>query len=200
MELQKAKRARTSMGADGGHVGGDVVVGIYIECFQGDEAAAKAALLEHRPRVLDGDDAAAAAAAPPAKKVKKEKNPAAAAAAAAAPAPAPAKKAKKEKKASPGGGGGGKGSRVGSGPNAALADLFYEMAVLEGGGFKANAYNKVGDALCTMAAVTEATGKKGGQVNGAKIDGIGKASAEKMAEFLETGKISKLETMRAGGS
>ena len=198
MELQKAKRARTSMGADGGHVGGDVVVGIYIECFQGDEAAAKAALLEHRPRVLDGADnaAAAATAAPPAKKVKKEKKPAAAAAAAAAPAPAPApaKKAKKAKKASPGGG------RVGSGSNAALADLFYEMAALEGGGFKANAYNKVGDALCTMAAVTEATGKKGGQVNGAKIDGIGKASAEKMAEFLETGKISKLETMRAGGA
>ena len=166
---------------------GDVIVGIYVESFQGDETLAKSALVDHRTTadvvVVAAPPAPAAevivideaASAPPAKKPKKEKKPKA--------------------KSSSGG-----GAKVGSGVNAALADMFFEMAVLEGSGFKANAYKKVGSILCTMCAVTEASGKGGGKINGAKVDGIGKASAEKIAEWLETGKIAKLETMRAGGA
>ena len=82
-------------------------------------------------------------------------------------------------------------SSGGSGPNEALAACFDELCAFEGGkGFKANAYKKVAKVLRESAEVT--SGKEAG-----KMAGIGKSSATKIQEFLDTGSMAKLEELRA---
>ena len=110
-----------------------------------------------------------------AKKVKKE--------AAKAVKMAPAKSSG----AGPPGSSGGAG-----GPNEALALCFDELCAAEGGrGFKANAYKKVAKVLRDAPKVE--SGEEAG-----KMAGIGKSSALKIQEFLDTGTMAKLEEIRSG--
>ncbi|CAK0865004.1 unnamed protein product [Prorocentrum cordatum] len=81
------------------------------------------------------------------------------------------------------------------GPNAALAALFSELAGFEfkrKEKFKGVAYKKVAAAL--LAHDEEITG--GPQA--AALPGIGKQSATKIQEYVDTGKIERLERYRNG--
>mmetsp|Transcript_12817 Transcript_12817/g.38165 ORF Transcript_12817/g.38165 Transcript_12817/m.38165 type:complete len:305 (+) Transcript_12817:88-1002(+) len=78
--------------------------------------------------------------------------------------------------------------------NAALAAAFKELSHFEykqGDRFKGTAYKKVSDAIAEQAEPIT-SGKKASSGK-TKIAGIGKASGEKIDEFLTTGAIAKLE-------
>ncbi|RLO08396.1 hypothetical protein DYB28_003981, partial [Aphanomyces astaci] len=79
--------------------------------------------------------------------------------------------------------------------NQALAEAFSDLAGFEfkkGDRFKGGSYSKVAKAI--RDAEDELTSGK----QAMKLKGVGKASATKIDEFLETGKIEKLEEYRAG--
>jgi len=97
-----------------------------------------------------------------------------------------AKKAKQSKPATP--------NKGASGPNAVIADLFTELCGFcfkEGDKFKGVAYRKVALALQEHPDKIE-TGKEA-----MKLKGVGKASGEKIQEYLDTGKIEKLEEYKS---
>ena len=186
-----------------------VVAGVYLSCC-GDRKRALSALIGHRGGgvevagartaddrlreaqaqgdIVDVDDDASAAPPPPkkAKKVKAEKK--------SKSKKAAAEKKTKSKKSSGSGAGASASASAGaggSGSNEALAACFDELCEFEGGrGFKANAYRKVANVLREAPAV--ASGKEAG-----KMAGIGKSSATKIQEFLDTGTMAKLEELRA---
>ncbi|ETV95858.1 hypothetical protein H310_10900 [Aphanomyces invadans] len=79
--------------------------------------------------------------------------------------------------------------------NQALAEAFSDLAGFEfkkGDRFKGGSYSKVAKAI-RDAEDALTSGKQA-----MKLKGVGKASATKIDEFLETGKIEKLEEYRAG--
>ncbi|OQR98379.1 hypothetical protein ACHHYP_08676 [Achlya hypogyna] len=79
--------------------------------------------------------------------------------------------------------------------NQELAEAFAELAGFEfkrGEKFKGGSYSKV------AKAIRDAEDKIESGKAAMKLKGIGKASASKIDEFLENGKIEKLEEYRAG--
>ena len=59
-------------------------------------------------------------------------------------------------------------------------------------------YKKVANAIKDLDYEITADNAKGLGKGKTKVDGIGKGSSEKIHEFLETGKMAKLEEKRAG--
>jgi len=89
-------------------------------------------------------------------------------------------------------------TEVGNEANRALVNAFAEMSSHEFKNkdtFKALAYKKVAAALAKLS-VPVTSGKKLASGKG-KLEGVGKASGQKIDEFLETGQIAKLEEYRA---
>ncbi|CAK4086348.1 unnamed protein product [Aphanomyces euteiches] len=79
--------------------------------------------------------------------------------------------------------------------NQDLAEVFADLAGFEfkrGDRFKGGSYSKVAKAIRDTGDVIT-SGKQA-----TKLKGVGKASAAKIDEFLETGKVEKLEEYRAG--
>lgn len=72
-----------------------------------------------------------------------------------------------------------------------------EMYEKEENGNPARAYNKVADVIKDLAFEITVDNVMGMSKGKTKIAGIGKGSAEKIKEFLETGTIAKLEEKRA---
>jgi DNA polymerase (family 10) len=85
-----------------------------------------------------------------------------------------------------------------AGPNDSLVALFRELArltVLEEGSpnaFRARAYENAVEAISSYRGDLQALSEK----ELTEIDGIGKSTAQKIHEFFQTGKISKLEDLR----
>ncbi|MGZ3525372.1 MAG: helix-hairpin-helix domain-containing protein, partial [Thermodesulfobacteriota bacterium] len=83
--------------------------------------------------------------------------------------------------------------------NKELADLFEKMAdILEFKGenpFKINAYRKASRIIGDLTEDIEAIA---GQGELKEIPGIGESMAQKIGEYIETGKISKFEEIREG--
>ncbi len=80
--------------------------------------------------------------------------------------------------------------------NAEIAKILYEIADLleiEGVEFKPRAYRKAAQNIESLSIDIEDLYKKGELE---KIPGVGKSIAEKIKEYLETGKIRKLEELR----
>ena len=80
--------------------------------------------------------------------------------------------------------------------NQEVAKILYEIADLleiEGVEFKPRAYRKAAQNIESLSVDIEELYKKG-QLE--KIPGVGKSIAEKIKEYLETGKIKKLEELR----
>lgn len=83
--------------------------------------------------------------------------------------------------------------------NAALVAAFNEMGQLyvkQGEAFKGNSFNKVANALAHLDFEVTEENAMGLSKKPNKVEGIGKSSAEKMLEFVTSGKIEKLEEMR----
>ena len=83
-----------------------------------------------------------------------------------------------------------------SSTNKNLAEIFYEIAdflEMEGVPFKPYAYQKAGLSLETLEEDIREIFKKEGVKAIEKIPGIGKSIAQKIVEFLETGKIKYYE-------
>ena len=78
--------------------------------------------------------------------------------------------------------------------NRELADLFEKMAdILEFKGenpFKINAYRKASRIIGDLTQDIEEISEQGGLKN---IPGIGEGMAQKVMEYLQTGRISKFE-------
>ncbi len=85
--------------------------------------------------------------------------------------------------------------------NRELADLFEKMAdILEFKGenpFKINAYRKASRIIGDLTQDIEEISEQGGLKN---IPGIGEGMAQKVKEYLQTGRISKLEEIKKGVS
>ena len=87
--------------------------------------------------------------------------------------------------------------------NRELADIFTEMASFESleesenARFKTRAYQKVAGILDSLQEDIAEIYKKGGVKALMEIPGIGKAIAEKIEEYLTTGKIAKYEEYKA---
>lgn len=80
--------------------------------------------------------------------------------------------------------------------NQEIAKILYEIADLleiEGVEFKPRAYRKAAQNIESLSVDIEELYKKG-QLE--KIPGVGKSIAEKIKEYLETGKVRKLEELR----
>ncbi len=80
--------------------------------------------------------------------------------------------------------------------NQEIAKILYEIADLleiEGVEFKPRAYRKAAQNIESLSVDIEELYKKG-QLE--KIPGVGKSIAEKIKEYLETGKVKKLEELR----
>lgn len=80
--------------------------------------------------------------------------------------------------------------------NQEIAKILYEIADLleiEGVEFKPRAYRKAAQNIESLSVDIEELYKKG-QLE--KIPGVGKSIAEKIKEYLETGKVKKLEKLR----
>ena len=82
--------------------------------------------------------------------------------------------------------------------NAPIAAAFDELADLTrksgAAAFKTNAYKKVARAI--RGLTYKITDGKALAKKKTKVEGVGKASADKIQEFLDTGKISKIEELR----
>lgn len=72
-------------------------------------------------------------------------------------------------------------------------NFFFSSSSLKGG-----TYKKVANAIKDLDYEITADNAKGLGKGKTKVDGIGKGSSEKIHEFLETGKMAKLEEKRAG--
>ncbi len=80
--------------------------------------------------------------------------------------------------------------------NQEIAKILYEIADLleiEGVEFKPRAYRKAAQNIESLSVDIEEIYKKGDLL---KIPGVGKSIAEKVKEFLETGKVKKLEELK----
>src|SRR4030042_3674349 len=76
--------------------------------------------------------------------------------------------------------------------NQEIAKIFYEMAnylEMEGVAFKPYAYEKVALSLETLKEDVAAIYKKGGREALEKIPGVGKNIADRIEEYLKTGKM-----------
>ena len=85
--------------------------------------------------------------------------------------------------------------------NESLYQAFSELAQLyqKEGNYNAKAtYSRVAAAICLLDEEVTADNAKGMGKGKTKVPNIGKASADKMYEFVTTGKISKLEEKKAG--
>lgn len=83
--------------------------------------------------------------------------------------------------------------------NLQLAKIFYQMAVfleMEDIPFKPQAYEKAALALETLSEDIEKIYKEKGEEGLLDIPGVGKSIAEKIIEFLKTGKIKEFEEKR----
>jgi DNA polymerase (family 10) len=83
--------------------------------------------------------------------------------------------------------------------NQELAKIFYEIAdflEMEGVAFKPYAYQKAAITLETLEEDVEEIYKKGGLKALEKIPGVGKSIAEKIEEYLKTGKIKYYEEFK----
>src|SRR5574342_1001374 len=80
--------------------------------------------------------------------------------------------------------------------NREVADMFYEMAdVLEmqGVDWKPNAYRKAARSIESLSEPVEKIFASGGVKGLLEISGVGQGLADKIVEFLKTGKIRELE-------
>jgi hypothetical protein len=88
--------------------------------------------------------------------------------------------------------------------NVEIVKLFLELGGLytaEHNNNAASSYKKVANAIRKLDfEITEANAKGLGGGKKTKVDGIGKSSADKIYEFITTGKIDKLEEKRAAAS
>lgn len=83
-------------------------------------------------------------------------------------------------------------------PLYSMLDEFAELMRKSGEFMKSNMQRKAAQAVASLAfEVTEDNALKLGKSGKAKIPGIGKSTAEKMYEFITTGKVAKLEELRA---
>ena len=84
--------------------------------------------------------------------------------------------------------------------NAPLVVAFQELSKLyfaDGNRNAGASYNKVVAAIQNINfVITVDNALKLGKAGKSKVDGIGKSSAEKIKEFLETGTMAKLEEKR----
>jgi len=83
--------------------------------------------------------------------------------------------------------------------NQELAQIFYEIAdylEMEGVQFKPYAYQKAAITLETMEEDVREIYQKGGRQALEKIPGVGKSIAEKIEEYLKTGKIKYYEELK----
>ncbi len=68
---------------------------------------------------------------------------------------------------------------------------------MEGVGFKPRAYEKAADAVEAMEEPVSKLFAEGGVKGVATVPGVGKSIAEKISEFIETGKVDYLEEMKS---
>ena len=68
---------------------------------------------------------------------------------------------------------------------------------MEGVGFKPRAYEKAADAVEAMEEPVSKLFAEGGVKGVATVPGVGKSIAEKISEFIETGKVDYLEKMKS---
>jgi DNA polymerase (family 10) len=83
--------------------------------------------------------------------------------------------------------------------NQEIAKIFYEIAdflEMEGVAFKPYAYQKAAITLETLEEDVEEIYKKGGPKALEKIPGVGKSIAEKIEEYLKTGKIKYYQDLK----
>ena len=83
--------------------------------------------------------------------------------------------------------------------NQEIAQIFYEIAdylEMERMAFKPYAYRKAAITLETIEEDVEEIYKKGGKESLEKIPGVGKSIAEKIEEFLKTGKIKYYQDLK----
>jgi DNA polymerase (family 10) len=83
--------------------------------------------------------------------------------------------------------------------NQEIAKIFYEIAdylEMEGVAFKPYAYQKAAITLETLEEDVEEIYKKGGREALLKIPGIGESMADKIEEYLKTGKIKYYEELK----
>jgi len=84
--------------------------------------------------------------------------------------------------------------------NKEIAQIFYEIASfleMEGVAFKPYAYEKAALTLETLEKDVEEIFKEGGKEALREIPGIGESTAEKIIEYLKTGKIKYYEELKA---
>ena len=82
--------------------------------------------------------------------------------------------------------------------NHELVDIFDKLASFEEDPHKRNAYRTIGDAIHALSyKVTSGQELSKGPK---KVNGIGKSAAKIIDEFLETGKVEKLEKFKKGTS
>jgi DNA polymerase (family 10) len=83
--------------------------------------------------------------------------------------------------------------------NQEIANIFYEIAdflEMEGVQFKPYAYQKAAITLETLEKDVQDIYKEGGRESLEKIPGVGKSIAEKIEEYLKTGKIKYYEDLK----
>ena len=83
--------------------------------------------------------------------------------------------------------------------NSEIAQIFYQMAEfleMDEVSFRSRAYNKAARVLEFMETDIEETYNQGGLKELKKISGIGQAIAEKIKEYLKTGKIKTYERLK----
>jgi DNA polymerase (family 10) len=83
--------------------------------------------------------------------------------------------------------------------NSEIARIFREMAAyleMDGVPFKPRAYEKAGDSIAALGDPIEDLFARGGVKALGGIPGVGKSFAEKICEYLETGKVAAHEELR----
>ncbi|MEM0139086.1 MAG: DNA polymerase/3'-5' exonuclease PolX [Ferroplasma sp.] len=86
--------------------------------------------------------------------------------------------------------------------NQELSEIFMEMSLYEtientpNASFKSNAYRKISGILTSLPEDVSEIYRKGGIKSLMDIPGVGKAIADKIEEYLKTGKITKYEEYR----
>jgi len=83
--------------------------------------------------------------------------------------------------------------------NRELAKIFYDISLyleMEGAAFKPYAYEKAALNLASLSESVEGIYKRGGVKALKEIPGVGESIAEKIEEYLKTGKVKEYETFR----